>query len=770
MRCINKFTVLWLATLFISVKADAQNYIFAQLKGIPVNTIGWNLQGAAAVANVTSANNSEILVCPVHGASGAVFYNQPINLSLCDKWKAEFDFRMHDGTGADGLAFCFLDVPPNGFVSGGGLGIPSNANGLKICFDTWNNCIPFNPSTEHFNMPKIEIRWGAGYDECASQPTRDNADGVISFIVSDQYSHAKITYNNGNISVYVNDSLYLTGYQQFNYPGYLGFTASTGGSNDNHSIKNVVIYTEMPPSVAGPGAGVSACPNTLAQLGNASDTSYTYTWSPAIGLSATNISNPLVQLDNPSNLTKSSLYYVKTAYNNNPGCASTDSVLVSIYPRPVVNFLLPDICLNDAVAQFQDSSSTQEPSTRPFSYHWNFGDINATIANPDTSTAMNPRHSYSAAATYNMRLQVKNSKGCADSLLKVFTVNGAIPKAGFTVNDPQSFCNNKALYITDQSGVNFGKIVKVQISWGDTTGVTQIDNDPLPGKTYQHFYPIAQTTAIVNYTILYKVFSGISCISEVSRVVTIKQSPKVIFPPITSFCQDSTTFKLNQVSETTGLPGVFGFYGNGVSVDGVVYPPAVGEGTHSIISKFSAVNGCEDSAFRDITIWPVPVVNAGPDLFVLKGGTVLIDANATASEVTYNWVPSLYLNSNAVMQPLCTPVNDITYTISVSGIGGCSAMDTVHIKILPRPYVPNAFSPNNDGLNDTWQIKYLDTYQDCEVDIFNRFGQHIFHSLGYKKPWDGTFNGMPQSPGVYAYIIRTKKLNKQFSGTVMIVR
>ena len=62
---------------------------------------------------------------------------------------------MFDGTGADGVAFCFLDVPPNGFVNGGGLVIPDKANGLKVCFDTWNNCIPFDPNTVHQNMPNI---------------------------------------------------------------------------------------------------------------------------------------------------------------------------------------------------------------------------------------------------------------------------------------------------------------------------------------------------------------------------------------------------------------------------------------------------------------------------------------------------------------------------------------------------------------------------------------------------------------------------------------
>ncbi len=72
-------------------------------------------------------------------------------------------------------------------------------------------------------------------------PTRTNSDGKLSFIRSPNYNHAKITYDSGNINVYVNDTLYLTGFQTFNFTGYLGFTASTGGYWDNHSIKNVII-------------------------------------------------------------------------------------------------------------------------------------------------------------------------------------------------------------------------------------------------------------------------------------------------------------------------------------------------------------------------------------------------------------------------------------------------------------------------------------------------------------------------------------------------
>ncbi|HSZ32433.1 MAG TPA: hypothetical protein VK772_03935, partial [Puia sp.] len=366
-----------------------------------MNTTGWNLQGDARIGNLVNTDFSELVLCSNGlNLSGAAFYNQPINLGMCNKWIAEFDFRMNDGDGADGLAFCFLDVSPVGFVFGGGLGIPDAANGLKVCFDTWNNCIPFDPGTVHLDMPKIEIRWGVGYNdnefptnpivgECLDyMPTRTNHDGKISFIRSADYNHAKITYDSGNISVYVNDTLYLTGYQTFNFTGYLGFTASTGGYSDNHSIKNVMIYTQMPPSFA--GANQSFCPHDTIQVGGPPTPTYLYSWYPSFGLNDTNVSAPHIHLPNDSVNSIYYKYFVKTSFSNNPGCASTDSVILRVYPNPAVHFVTPEICLTDAIAQFYDSTYTGDSTTLPFSYNWNFGDPNALPGNPNSSNSQNP--------------------------------------------------------------------------------------------------------------------------------------------------------------------------------------------------------------------------------------------------------------------------------------------------------------------------------------------------------------------------------------------
>lgn len=733
-----------------------------------MNTSGWNLQGAARVANVTGTGNSELLLCPVNQTSGAAFFEQPINLSMCNKWKAEFDFRLYDGTGADGLAFCFLDVPPSGFVIGAGLGIPATANGLKVCFDTWNNCIPFNPGTVHKDMPKVEIRWGNGYDECTGLPTRDNSDGKISFIRSTNYNHAEITYDNGNIQVFVDSLLMITGYQQFNFSGYLGFTASTAGYTDNQSIKNVIVYTEMPPSFAGNDASI--CPADTIAIGGKANSAYAYSWFPSTGLSDTSSSSPILHLTNDSANTQIHTYYVKTAFASNPGCASTDSVKIKVYPKPKINFINPEICLHDALAQFTDSSYTNDNSTLPFTYNWIFGDPNAVASNPNTSNLQNPSHHYSEANNYSVDLKVSNSKGCSDSISKIFTVNGAVPKSSFRINNTSALCSNEAVQLTNQSSVDFGTITKVQLFWGDTSGISTIDENPYPGKLYQHKFPSATASADTTFLVRMVAFSGISCNDVSSQTIKVLRAPQIQFTPFDAVCSNSSSFSITPNAAVPGFQGTFLYGGAGVSLNGIFNPKLADSPSVNIFYSFTAANSCFDSGSQPITIIPAPKVNAGPDLYLLKNESGQIQATASGSEIQFSWYPALYLNNETILQPTTTPLDNIIYTLTVTGSGGCRDSSRVAVKLLPEPQIPTAFTPNNDGLNDTWGIPNLNLYTKCDVKIFNRYGQLVFHSLGYQHPWTGTYNGEQLPTGTYVYIIDTKRQKKMYKGIVTLIR
>ena len=745
-----------------------QSYVFAQLGGAPVNTNGWNLQGSAAVGNLLNNDNSEVIVCPARNStSGAVFFNQPINLSICNKWRAEFDFRMFDGNGADGLAFCFLEVPPAGFVIGEGMGIPSSANGLKICFDTYNNCV----SPSNTRVPKVEIRWGVGYNECWSQPTLENTTGEISYLRSNDYNRALIEYDNGNISVSVNGKLLLTGNQTFNFTGYLGFTASTGGSRDNHSIKNVIVYTDMPPSFAGGVNGMaSGCAQQLIQLGTAPNNTYTYTWTPSAGINNATIANPILQLPNNSDTVQTLQYFVRTAFQSNQGCYSSDSITIQVKPNPKINFGKPAICLQDALAQFTDSSFTRDPSSLPFSYQWYFDDPAATVANPNTSTQKNPSHIYSAAQVYQVKNKITSAAGCIDSLTLPFTVNGAIPRAGMQISSARNYCNNENLYLLDQSSVNFGSTTRVDIFWDVETNpsIAETDMSPVIGKNYTHRYPKFTDTSGRNVTIRYEIYSGISCKNVISQSFSLVANPEVVFSPVATLCSNYPAYPIIEAAEITGIAGTGIFSGSGVTASGLFTPFTAGQ--FPIQYTYISNRGCLQAATQVVIVQPAPIVSAGLDQLVIEGKSISLPASASGNRLQFQWSPILYLNSDTLLQPICTPFQNITYTLLASDSNGCVSTDTIFIKVLLKPIAPNAFSPNGDGIHDTWQILHLNDYPNSRVQIYTRAGQLIYQSVGFASPWDGTYKGQPLPIGTYYYIIQPGNGSDVIKGSITLLR
>ncbi len=760
-----------------------------------MNTTGWNLAGDAHVGNILGSADSELIICRVADEnSGAAFFAQPINLAICNKWIAKFDFRMYDGTGADGLAFCFLDVPPTGFVNGGGLGIPQSANGLKVCFDTWNNCIPFDTGTVHWDMPKIEIRWGVGYNEVLpdttivgecnmSQPTVTNTTGALSFIRGPNYNRATIVYDTGLISVYVNDTFYLAAYQPnlFNFIGYMGFTASTGGYDDNHSIKNVIIYTQMPPSYAGNPLNPPAfCPADSAQLGGPTNPTYTYTWSPPAGLSDPTLAAPFLHLTNNTDSAVLYKYYVHTGFGVNPGCASIDSVTVKVYPNPTVNFTMPKICLNDAVGQFYDSTYTADGETLPFTYHWSFGDPNASSpGNQNSSGQQNPTHRYSAAANYNMSLTVTNGEGCVDSASKVFTVNGDNPVAVFQVLSPTQLCSNSPVQIDNLSTVNFGSVVAVQISWGDTAGVSYMDSLPYSGKVYSHNFPNPVSTNTISYSVALTASSGLTCQNSTDQRITINPSPHVQFGAIPALCEVDTAVDITEATELTGLVGTGVYYGRGLTAGGVLNPLRAGPGIDSLKYSYTATDGCSDTAYQTVFIQTLPVVWAGNDTAIVIGQPLQLNAHSSdGMEDSFSWSPPEGLNDTAIANPIAVlgeGVDSIRYLVTATDSIGCAGVAGIRVtvfKSLPDLFVPNAFTPGRAS-NGVFRPTPVGISRLNYFRVYNRNGGLVYSTSQMGEGWDGRVSGVLQMSGTFVWVAEAqtytgKVIDKK--GFVILVR
>lgn len=172
-----------------------------------------------------------------------------------------------------------------------------------------------------------------------------------------------------------------------------------------------------------------------------------------------------------------------------------------------------------------------------------------------------------------------------------------------------------------------------------------------------------------------------------------------------------------------------------------------------------------------VTIYPLPVVDAGPFKLITQGSTTTLDGQVTGNIQSILWSPAVGLSNTGILQPVSSTTSTTLYTLRVETVDGCNGTDTVTVKVLPRDiFIPNVFSPNGDGINDVWQIEHLADYPDCVVSVFNRYGQRVFNSTGYTVPWNGTTNSKPMAIGTYYYIINITRGMKPKTGYIVIVR
>ena len=452
------------------------------------------------------------------------------------------------------------------------------------------------------------------------------------------------------------------------------------------------------------------------------------------------------------------------------GCVSPvfDSAIV-VNALPQVIFGMPENCLNDPLSQFSDSTVVANGTIT--NWLWNFGDPAATGANPNVSTSRDGAHKYSQARSYDVSLKATSDKGCSASITKTFTVNGAVPESRFAVNGGNTQCSNNNVTITNNSGVDVGNIIKLEIFWDASDPSNKLtDETPEPGKTYSFLYPEFFSPQTKSYTIRIRAYSGVQCFDDTSVTIQVAATPEIVFVAPLNVCADSAAFNLN--ASVTNIPGNGIYSGTGVNEAGLFSPQSAGAGAHEVRYTFTGANGCVNYKEQTIKVNPVPIISAGPEtpLGVLEGGSVTIPATATGVGLSYLWSPATGLNNVSVLRPVASPLEDTRYRLTATSSDGCAAWDEVFVKVLRNISVPNVFSPNGDGVHDKWEITYLESYQGAIVQIYNRYGQLVFTSKGYAKSWDGTLNGKPLPVGTYYYVIDPKNGRKPVTGFVDIIR
>ena len=158
------------------------------------------------------------------------------------------------------------------------------------------------------------------------------------------------------------------------------------------------------------------------------------------------------------------------------------------------------------------------------------------------------------------------------------------------------------------------------------------------------------------------------------------------------------------------------------------------------------------------------------------GETAQVEVFGANPELGFEWQPEGFDEAAGADFPLLTYLSpDSTVQFTVTGfIEGCSYTDQVVINV-DALNVPNAFTPNNDGSNDTWDIDDLVKFPDAVIEVYDRWGQSVYRSVSYPEPWNGSLRGSgpPVPEGTYYYVINLNDLNVNrppLVGHVAIIR
>ncbi|HZI54313.1 MAG TPA: gliding motility-associated C-terminal domain-containing protein, partial [Chitinophagaceae bacterium] len=180
---------------------------------------------------------------------------------------------------------------------------------------------------------------------------------------------------------------------------------------------------------------------------------------------------------------------------------------------------------------------------------------------------------------------------------------------------------------------------------------------------------------------------------------------------------------------------------------------------------------CYDTISVRINVWKKPKAVAGPDKLTIKNKSIQLDGKAAGTGVSYFWSPPDHLDNPLLERPKASPPETKIYMMTVVSDMGCgSSTDEMKVEVVNKLFIPNAFTPNDDGLNDRWTIILFEEYPKGVVNVFNRYGQLVYRSYasGYT-PWDGKFNGEFTLQGTYVYFVDLGNGSPLLKGTVTVV-
>ncbi|TND08519.1 MAG: PKD domain-containing protein [Bacteroidetes bacterium] len=485
------------------------------------------------------------------------------------------------------------------------------------------------------------------------------------------------------------------------------------GCSGSDSVE--VFVRTIPPANA--GADVAICTGSSTQL--AASGGLIYNWSPATGLSGTNINNPFAA---PTQ-TQTYVVTVTDAFQ----CSNTDSLVVTVNALPAVN-AGPDVFICGPGAQLNASGAAN--------YSW------SPVTGLSASNIANPVASPAVTTTYVVTGIDVN--GCVNT--DTVVVNVYTPLT-VVASNAASICPNGSTPLNAAAGGGDGNYI---YTWTPATGLSN------PNSASPNASPATTTTYTITIT---DACGSASAIDSVT--VTVFPVPVVtITPDVTSGCVPLCVNFTGNSAPSASVSCSWDFsdgQGSGCNVQHCFTTA----GSYTIMLNITDGNGCTGSITMPnlITVHPLPVAG----FMASPIETTILSPNITFTPTCQNCDSTVYFMGNP--DSIVITNNQFTYTFTDSGTFvitqvvytqyGCT--DQTDIVVIIKPdfiiYVPNAFSPNGDGVNEVFMPvgEGIDP-ENFNMWIYDRWGNMIYNTNDLYKGWNGKVQGQPEISQIDAYV------------------
>ena len=534
----------------------------------------------------------------------------------------------------------------------------------------------------------------------------NNTAGVISLVISGGTPSYAITWNPP-----AGSSTTLTGLGA----GVYSYTVTESGTN-SCSISNAINFSNSN------GPVISASQNNINCFGANTG---------SIGIIVTSTAAPLTYTWNTgantptlTNLNQGIITLTVTDVNS---CKAFRTFTIT--ENPAFNLGAPNVynprCLGDCTG-----SITLVPSggVLPYNFVWS---PNSFTSNPVTSLCDG-----------NYSVNITDALGCplsSTNAVKSFTIKStsAMTLTSNTFNSSCSSVADGSITVTPSGGV-----AAYNYAWNGPSGYTS--NSQNPTNILSGIYSLTVT-------------DNLNCQRDTTLLiiptltVTADAGPNSIICPVTGSVVlaaqgtgGTLSYKWFMYPDTLNSISSNASYTVSNLLEPEMYKLIV---TSSVASCFSG-----DAVNVDLFFEPTITITNFHKIPIYT--SVTLGGNPTTqSGNTLTWTPNTALSDPTAFNPLASNTLVTTYTLTVTDINGCIAMDTVRVELYPEISISSGFTPNGDGKNDVWLIDYLDQFPNCTVEIYNRWGDRLFNSTGYNTPFDGKFKGQDLPVGTYYYVI-----------------